>query len=280
MSAGQPETGATWSPPAAVPARAGLGRSWPFLAGTGLMGVAAVVGTLAWYGSMAGGMRMPGGWSMSMAWMRMPGQTWPGAAAAFVAMWSLMMVAMMLPSVAPLLWRVHLAARHPGLSGAVWPVARVAAGYFGVWAAAGLAIYPLGVAVAVAEMRWAAVARAVPAATGLVLLAAGLLQLTRWKARELARCRPGTGCVLRPGPGERGGLRAGARVGAHCLLCCGSLMAVQLALGVMDLGAMGAVALAIGAERLSARPEPVARATGAALVAAGTLLFARAVAAA
>jgi predicted metal-binding membrane protein len=276
MSEGQTETGGVWSPPAP----AGAGRSWPFLAVTGLLGVAAVVGTLAWCGSMAGGMGMPGGWSMSMAWMRMPGQTWPGAAAAFVAMWSLMMVAMMLPSVAPLLWRVHLAARDGGGPGGGWPVARLAAGYFGVWAAAGLAIYPVGVAAAVAEMRWPAVARAVPAATGLVLLAAGLLQLTRWKARELARCRPGTGCVLRPGPGERGGFRAGARVGVHCLLCCGSLVAVQLALGVMNPGAMGAVALAIGAERLSARPGPVARATGAALVAAGTLLFARAVAAA
>ena len=46
---------------------------------------------------------MPGGWSMSMAWMRMPGQTWPGAAASFLAMWAVMMVAMMLPSLVPML---------------------------------------------------------------------------------------------------------------------------------------------------------------------------------
>jgi hypothetical protein len=38
-----------------------------------------------------------------MAWMRMPGQTWPGAAASFLGMWVVMMVAMMLP---------YLAARH------------------------------------------------------------------------------------------------------------------------------------------------------------------------
>jgi hypothetical protein len=33
--------------------------------------------------SAMGEMPMPGGWTMSMAWMRMPGQTWPGAAASF-----------------------------------------------------------------------------------------------------------------------------------------------------------------------------------------------------
>ena len=41
---------------------------------------------------------MPGGWTMSMTWMRMPGQTWPGVAASFLGMWVVMMVAMMLPS--------------------------------------------------------------------------------------------------------------------------------------------------------------------------------------
>ena len=53
---------------------------------------------------------MPGGWTMSMTWMRMPGQTWLDAAAVFVGMWVVMMVAMMLPSLAPLLWRYRQAA--------------------------------------------------------------------------------------------------------------------------------------------------------------------------
>ncbi len=55
--------------------------------------------TIAWceFMSAMGEMPMPGGWTMSMAWMRMPGQTWPGAAASFLGMWVVMMVAMMLP---------------------------------------------------------------------------------------------------------------------------------------------------------------------------------------
>ena len=58
--------------------------------------------TIVWCASMSamGEMPMPGGWTMSMAWMRMPGQTWPGAAASYLGMWVVMMVAMMLPSLA------------------------------------------------------------------------------------------------------------------------------------------------------------------------------------
>jgi predicted metal-binding membrane protein len=56
--------------------------------------------TIAWTASMSrmGEMPMPGGWGMSMAWMRMCGQTWTEAFAVFIGMWTVMMVAMMLPS--------------------------------------------------------------------------------------------------------------------------------------------------------------------------------------
>jgi predicted metal-binding membrane protein len=67
-----------------------------------LFAVSAVV-TIFWSASMSamGEMPMPGGWTMSMAWMRMPGQTWPMAAASFLGMWVVMMVAMMLPCLVP-----------------------------------------------------------------------------------------------------------------------------------------------------------------------------------
>jgi hypothetical protein len=46
-----------------------------------LLFAASAALTIAWCASMSamGEMPMPGGWTMSMAWMRMPGQTWPGA---------------------------------------------------------------------------------------------------------------------------------------------------------------------------------------------------------
>src|SRR4030095_300021 len=72
-----------------------------------LLFAASAALTIGWCLSVSalGGRPMPGGWTMSMAWMRMPGQTWLGAAASFLGMWVVMMVAMMLPSLVPMLLR-------------------------------------------------------------------------------------------------------------------------------------------------------------------------------
>ena len=83
-----------------------------FSVSAALLFAASAAVTIVWGASMSamGGMPMPGGWTMSMAWMRMPGQTWPGLAVAFLGMWIVMMVAMMLPSLIPMLWRYRQAA--------------------------------------------------------------------------------------------------------------------------------------------------------------------------
>jgi predicted metal-binding membrane protein len=77
------------------------------LAVCSLLFAASTTLTIVWCASMSamGGMLMPGGWTMSMAWMRMPEQTWAGAAASWLGMWVVMMVAMMLPSLVPMLLR-------------------------------------------------------------------------------------------------------------------------------------------------------------------------------
>jgi hypothetical protein len=73
-------------------------------------------GTIVWCASMSamGEMPMPGSWTMSMAWMPMCGLTWPGAAASFLGMWVVMMVALMLPSLIPMLWRYRQAVGNTG----------------------------------------------------------------------------------------------------------------------------------------------------------------------
>ena len=78
---------------------------WAFSGILALIFAASAAATIAWSVSMSamGGMPMPGGWTMSMTWMKMPGQTWPCAIASFLGMWLVMMVAMMLPSLAPML---------------------------------------------------------------------------------------------------------------------------------------------------------------------------------
>ena len=219
---------------------------------------------------------MPGGWTMSMAWMQMPGQTWPGAAASFLGMWVVMMVAMMLPSLVPMLRRYRQAVGRTGAT-RLGPLTAIAgAGYFFVWTVFGMAVFPLGVALAEVEMQLPALARAVPIAVGTVVLIAGAVQFSAWKARHLRCCRetPGRARAL---PADAGtAWRHGLRLGLHCSQCCAGPMAVLLVIGVMDLRAMAVVAAAITIERLAPAGEHVARVIGGVVITAGLFLTARA----
>jgi predicted metal-binding membrane protein len=248
-----------------------------FLGVSALLFAASAALTIVWCASMSsmGGMPMPGGWTMSMAWMRMPGQTWPGAAAAFLLMWVVMMVAMMLPSLVPMLWRYRQAVGRAGEARLGRLTAVVSAGYFFAWTLFGIAALPLGVALAKIAMQLPALARIVPIAVGGVVLVAGALQLTRWKARQLACCgvAPGSGRTLPAAAGTA--WRHGISLGIHCLLCCAAPMAILLVLGVMDLRVMALVTVAITAERLAPAGERLARAFGAVAVGAGLILIAR-----
>ncbi|HKD18744.1 MAG TPA: DUF2182 domain-containing protein [Thermoanaerobaculia bacterium] len=247
-----------------------------FFLAAALLFAGSVAATILGCASMSsmGVMPMPGGWTMSMAWMRMPGQTWAGAASMFLGMWVVMMVAMMLPSLIPMLWRYReaVAANGARLGGLT---AVVGAAYFVVWTAFGLAAFPIGVALSALAMRQPELSRAVPVAIGLVVLGAGGLQLTAWKARRLECCREASDRTL---PADAAtAWRHGVRLGLDCVRCCAPLTAILLVIGVMDLRAMLVVTAAITIERLAPAGPVVARATGAVVIGAGLILLARAV---
>ncbi|MEO6236941.1 MAG: DUF2182 domain-containing protein [Vicinamibacterales bacterium] len=261
------------SPPGSTTARARA-----FLGASALLFAACAAITIVWCTSMSatGEMPMPGGWTMSMAWMRMPGQTWAGAAASFLGMWVVMMVAMMLPSLVPLMWRYRQAVGGTGETRLGWLTALVGLGYFLVWTGLGIAAFPLGVALAAIEMQQPSVARAIPFAAGVVVLIAGVVQFTPWKARHLACCREASARGRARPAGARTAWRCGVRIGLHCGLGCANLMAILLAIGVMNLRAMAVVAAAITIERLAPSGERVARGIGAVVVGAGLFLIVRA----
>ena len=124
-------------------------------------------------------------------------------------------------------------------------------------------------------MQQPALARAVPITIGVVVLIAGALQFTAWKAHHLACCREAPG-RRRTLPADAGtAWRHGVRLGLHCSHCSAGLIAILLVIGVMDLRAMAVLAAAIAVERL-APGQRVARATGAVVVGAGLFLIARA----
>ncbi|HKO15696.1 MAG TPA: DUF2182 domain-containing protein [Gemmatimonadaceae bacterium] len=212
-----------------------------------------------------------------MATMQMSGATWSSTAAAFLGMWVVMTAAMMLPSLVPTLWRYHTALRNAGASRPSCLTMVAGAGYFVVWTVFGLAVFPLGVALAAAEQQLPSLVRALPIAVGVVVLIAGAMQFTAWKARHLALCRAATqlGCTLPPYAGMA--WRYGLHLGLHCGISCAGPMAILLAIGMMDLRTMAAVTAGITLERLAPAGERVARAIGIGDVAAGAFLVARAV---
>jgi len=259
-----------------VPERASLRA---LLAVSALLFAVSTVVTVVWCASMSamGDMPMPGGWTMSMAWMRMPGQTWPEVAASFLGMWVVMMVAMMLPSLMPMLLHYRQTVSGSGEARLGLLTALVGAGYFCVWAVFGMVVFPLGLALAEVEMQSPALSRVVPIAVGAVVVIAGGLQFTTWKAHHLNCCRtaPGRGRTLAPDAGTAWG--HGLRLGLHCSYCCSGLIAILLVIGVMDLRAMALVTAAITIERLAPNGERVARVIGVAAVGVGLFLIVRAI---
>jgi predicted metal-binding membrane protein len=169
--------------------------------------------TIVWCGSMPA----------SMVWVRMPGQTWFAAAVSFLGMWLVMMVAMMLPSLTPTLWREHQSVGGTLIMGT---------GYFLVWAMVGLAVYPIGVAVAAIELP-----RTIGVAIVIVLAVA--TQFATWGVR----------CPTFPMDGSTH-WRHGLRLGLSCAYCCAGLMAILLVVGATDLRAMALVTVAVTAVRL------------------------------
>jgi predicted metal-binding membrane protein len=231
--------------------------------------------TIVWHEPMPAmrGMPMPGGWIMSPMWLPMCGQTWFGAEAAFLGQWVVMMGPMMLPSLLPALLRYRQAAGLTGETRLAWPTALVAAGYAFIWLLFGAAIFALGATLAATETNLPALAQAVPMATGIVVLIAGALQFTAWKARHLACWHDLPNQGHTPANTATAWL-LGMRLGVLCGHCSTGLTVVLLITGMMDPWRMLAITAAITAERLAG--ERVAHATGAIIVVTGLLLIARA----
>jgi predicted metal-binding membrane protein len=261
---------------AALDWRARLERERTFLGTSALVFLASAGVTIDTCKSMSGGMTMPGGWTMSMAWMRVAGQTWLAAATTFMGTWVVMMVAMMLPSLVPMLmcYRRAIRGQADSVLGRLTTIA--AGGYFFVWAIVGMVAYPIGVSWSAAEMRSLALQRFGPLATGILLLLAGSIQLTPWKTRRLMRCRhaPVSAPASRAAPAA---WKHGLCLGMDCSLCCVGLMIVLIVTGVMSLPNMVVVTAAITAERLACNPERIARVFGVVIIVSSLLVIARAV---
>ena len=172
-----------------------------------------------------------------------------------------MMVAMMLPSVAPSFWRYHRdlhAMRLPRIGART---TLFAMGYASVWSAIALALFAMNTAISPVG----------PWATGAVVLCAGAVQRSRWKARQLHRCR--RACVAAVVPSNATALwQHGCRFGVECALSSAALMAILFVAGLMEAPMMLVITAAITAERVTPAGERIARLTGSLALIAGLIM--------
>ena len=182
----------------------------------------------------------------------------------FTGTWTLMMVAMMTPSVLPAVLLFRAAASDaPAGNCRVAPILFIA-GYFVAWSLLGVGVGVLRQATGVALEPWHR-----PLAA-LALILAGTYQLTRWKAACLDHCRTPTHFFLRHWrPGPAGALFMGIHHGWFCVACCAGLMVALIALGLMNPWWMVTVVLVVLAEKAAPGGARLAVPVGIALIALG-----------
>ena len=188
--------------------------------------------------------------------------------AALVAMWALMVAAMMLPTLVPAL-RTFL---DLGAAGASTPGTAMAllGGYGTVWLGAAILGAAGQAALGQAGLLDAGGRIVAPLVTAALLAGAGLYQFSALKAACLSKCRrPMTFFLERWRPGAGAAFGMGARLGALCFGCCWALMALAFVGGTMNLLWMGAATLFMVAEKLPQVGRWIGAPAGWALIGAG-----------
>ena len=177
--------------------------------------------------------------------------------APFLSGWTVMMAAMMLPSVGPL----AIVYRRSSQDAAA--TAALETGYLLVWVFTGLVALAVGRAVDVEMLS--------PQAVGAIVAVAGAYQLTPLKTACLRRCRtPVDFLMQRWRRGHRGAVRLGGEHGFYCVGCCWGLMAILVGAAAMSLAWTALIAPIVFVEKVLPRGEVAARVLGVVAIIAGT----------
>jgi predicted metal-binding membrane protein len=196
------------------------------------------------------------------------------AAPLFLGMWVAMMVAMMFPAAAPMILvfdRVERGKREAGRS--YVPTAYFVGAYLAVWTVFGVLAFALATLVdnLAAETSWLSDEWARLA--GVLLIAAGIYQLTPLKDVCLSKCRsPMSFLMTSWRDGKVGAIQMGLLHGGYCLGCCWLLFVILIPLGVMNVAAMVVIALFVFGEKCLPEGSRLARAGALVLVVLGVVV--------
>lgn len=207
--------------------------------------------------------------------LMMPATTpWQPVEFAYVfAMWTVMMIGMMTPSVAPMILIYARVGRQAAMNGQPF----AASGWF----ASGYLIAWMGFSLAATLAQWALQRAALLTPMmesasnllgGLVLIAAGIYQWTPLKESCLSSCQAPLTFIMRHGgfrSDPSGALTLGLRHGAYCVGCCWALMALLFVVGIMNLLWIAALTILVLLEKVIPRGGIIARLAGGLFVLAG-----------
>ena len=236
-----------------------------------IWGGLALITILAWIYllrmPMPAGMDMPGMPGMKMAIGQPHGWTLGDAITAFV-MWTVMMVAMMVPSASPMVTMYARAVRARGTNASL-KIAMFVAGYIVAWTVFSAAATLIQLALQQTALISANLAVA-PVVGGMILIAAGIYQVTPLKQVCLRHCRSPLGFFMtewREGP--VGAFTMGLKHGGFCVGCCWMLMGLLFAAGVMNLLWVALIAIFVLLEKVMPWERLIANSAALILIGAG-----------
>jgi predicted metal-binding membrane protein len=196
---------------------------------------------------------------------------------ALTVMWVVMMVAMMTPSAAPMVFvfaGIHR--RRAAAGGPAVPTGIFLLGYLAVWTGFSIAAALAQAGLHAGALLSPAMAASSPLLAGGLLVVAGVFQWTPLKRACLAACRSPLSFVMTGWrEGRWGAFVMGLRHGGYCLGCCWALMVLLFVAGVMNLLWVGAIAVAVLIEKVAPRGDLVGRLAGLGLIGTGVLVLAR-----
>jgi predicted metal-binding membrane protein len=191
------------------------------------------------------------------------------------AMWIIMMVAMMVPSAAPMVLLFAAVNRKRRESERPFvPTGVFLSGYIFVWGAFSAAVTPLQWKMHEAALLTPMMESASPLLSGTTLVAAGIFQLTPLKYACLKHCRSPLGFLLNGWrEGVFGAFQMGVKHGSFCLGCCWLLMALLFVAGVMNLLWLGVITMFVLLEKVAPLGMRLGRITGFLLIAWGAVVI-------
>lgn len=212
--------------------------------------------------------------------MPMVGTLDPSAVTLFTAIWAVGMVAMMLPSLLPMVHTIAISSQNNperqspeqlqkflvSLRSALFVL-----GYVAIWTLVGTMFY---LAITFLALAGFSVTGRLGFWAGVIIILTGIYQFTRFKLSSLMKCRnPLSFIMTRWKNGSYGAFAMGADYGTFCTKCCWVLMAGLLTVGAMNLPLMGLFSLIIFAEKIGPFGSAISKLVGAGFLVTGIALI-------